>query len=180
MLWKRFFPVNYVSECVKKCVVVDGLDIFTFEICRLIWNNYFCQFAEINLIVPIWKHAIARIFDSKVGCAKLGFCQFPILVLDSDKDFIRRVLADKPPVKRPHVAPNPNKYKIVVFADPHMDYDYEEVNKCNITLFRDQKLNVDFLFAAAKTVPINRMKIIRQMKKQGNGARSEIAICQQY
>jgi hypothetical protein len=76
---------------------------------------------------------------------------FPIIGAESDKDYERRVLADKPPVKRPKVGPKPETYKILVIADTHVDYDYKEVNficKC----FRDLQLCVVCLFAVEMIV----------------------------
>ena len=115
-----------LSELVWLILVFSLFKVATQLICRALYGHDFCVLLENNLVKPLLKNFVERIFYSEVTCAKLSFCKYPILVPDNDKVYRDRVLKNKPPVERPRVGPNPKILRFVVFADVHIDYQYKE------------------------------------------------------
>ena len=70
---------------------------------------------------------LATMFNSSVECARKGLCKSPIIVIDSDEEYAKRVLRDKParPEPRPRNISAP--LKLLIFTDAHMDFNYTEV-----------------------------------------------------
>jgi len=95
-------------------------------LCMLKFNHEFCDMAENNIVKPMLKNFVERVLYAEATCARLSFCKYPILVKDSDLEYMSRVLKNKPPVERPRVSKNPKKMTFIVFADVHLDYMYKE------------------------------------------------------
>jgi len=86
------------------------------------------------MAMPIYKQLLERFLDSRLVCAKLTLCNLPIIIKDSDSDYAKRVLADKPKVMRPKVEKNPEKYRILAVADLHLDDLYAEGSEADCGL----------------------------------------------
>jgi hypothetical protein len=107
-------------------LVYDLLRDVTEAGCRVLFIKSFCDATETNFVKPFLKSIVERFLYPEVNCVKLGLCSRPILIPDSNKAYMQRVLKDKPPVRRPNVNPTGKKLKVLVFADVHVDYSYHE------------------------------------------------------
>ena len=88
------------------------------------WN--FCSEAA-EVFGPIINE-LSTSHNSTIVCSQLKFCRSPNLVIDSELGYVRRILRDKP--VKPYVLPqNRTKpLKLLIFTDPHFDFDYLEVS----------------------------------------------------
>lgn len=87
-------------------------------------------------------------FEPNITCTRLWLCSDQKIVIDSDTDFAKRVLNDKPPKDR-RVPLNASKpLRILVFSDPHIDFDYMEVSL--LIFLRTKAVNVTIDYAAEK------------------------------
>lgn len=66
--------------------------------------------------------------NSTVACTRLGMCTDYRYIVDSDAAFAKRVLYNKPVKHRPPPLNVSTPLKVLVFSDPHIDFDYEEVS----------------------------------------------------
>lgn len=93
-------------------------------ICQIPFNATTCGEIATNLATPILRRALDFLLNSETMCKKTGFCRYPIFIPDDEKEFIYRVLKDKPPVRRPVVDPNGEKFTFAAFGDVHVDRYY--------------------------------------------------------
>jgi len=90
---------------------------------------------DVNMCKNIW-HTIAlteirsliKVLDPIVVCTRAHICITPKIINAPLKSFIQRQAIDAPPSKYYRNIPKNlnNTYKFLVFADPHVEYDYEE------------------------------------------------------
>ena len=89
-------------------------------------NDDFCN-NVFEGIVRIWATKLLGIFDPLRICVKLEICTTPKIIPDINKNFINRVLLDRPPKQSYSIPSKGNTVKFVLFADMHVDYEYKEV-----------------------------------------------------
>jgi hypothetical protein len=90
------------------------------EMCDLTWNN----------ILKLELNNAVTMLDPIVVCSELLLCDQPTIVIDSTSRYFARVLKDSPPALSPRVSNVSNTSKplrFLVFADVHLEYDYQEV-----------------------------------------------------
>jgi hypothetical protein len=93
-------------------------------ICQIPYNATACREIADNLATPIVKLSLDLLLNHETVCKKLRFCRYPIFVPDNEKDYIYRVLENKPPVKRPVINPNGETFTFAAFGDLHVDKYY--------------------------------------------------------
>lgn len=72
-------------------------------------------------------------------CSHWGFCDNPIIIIDSDTQYVQRVLKDTPPRKNNHKKNAARPLKILVVTDTHMDFDYIEVFSISYSIIKGKK-----------------------------------------
>ena len=130
-------------------IVFKGLSSIVRVICGISYSATACKDIADNLATPMLRIGFDWVLNHETVCKRAGFCKYPIFVPDNEKDYIYRVLKDKPPVKRPIVNPNGEKFTFVIFADPHVDKHYEPGSavECGLTVCcRGQNANTNQSF----------------------------------
>eukprot|EP01022_Parablepharisma_sp_SALTPOND_P013853 TRINITY_DN1859_c0_g1_i2.p1 TRINITY_DN1859_c0_g1~~TRINITY_DN1859_c0_g1_i2.p1 ORF type:complete len:369 (-),score=17.11 TRINITY_DN1859_c0_g1_i2:675-1781(-) len=116
-------------EVINTCLTFIALSVFEAllkKVCRSTYSVEMCDLVWENVVLIELKN-ILRILDPNLICYKLGFCSNFKIVLDPRKDYFKRVLKNSPPPTHPRKALDLNNtYKFLVFADPHVEYDYQE------------------------------------------------------
>ena len=112
------------------------IDILGDTICPIFEPFPLCsvgarRFAPIYIINTIRKLT----FGSFI-CPYLKLCSNQKIVPQTKEQFRDKVLADKPPRKRPKLpSPGVKTLKLLIFTDTHLDPDYEEVSKIYIYIY---------------------------------------------
>ena len=80
----------------------------------------------IETFTPIIYNVLNMLNGTKI-CSKLSICSTPKIVIDDDSIYISRVLSSVPP-RTPYSENlnSTNAYRILVFTDVHVDFDYVE------------------------------------------------------
>eukprot|EP00830_Metopus_es_P007475 TRINITY_DN170_c0_g3_i1.p1 TRINITY_DN170_c0_g3~~TRINITY_DN170_c0_g3_i1.p1 ORF type:complete len:654 (-),score=102.60 TRINITY_DN170_c0_g3_i1:24-1892(-) len=118
--------LNSFRNVLESETLFDIFKFLTEGLCSVFYSRYFCDTAESNIVKPILRNLVDRFLYPNITCVQLDLCKYPILTKDSDKEYADRVLKSKPPVFRPAVEKNPEKLRIIVFTDVHIDYNYKE------------------------------------------------------
>ncbi|MDR3548654.1 MAG: hypothetical protein P4M11_10395 [Candidatus Pacebacteria bacterium] len=123
-----FFDLTYRADCIvspRHRVVIQHFKPFLKWACSLSRGKEFCDMI-IDMYTPVTSE-LAYLLNSTVQCSLRGLCSSPMIIPDSDEAYAKRVLADRPdfPVPRPRNTSAP--LKVLVFTDPHIDFDYTEV-----------------------------------------------------
>lgn len=73
-------------------------------------------------------HAYSNLFNPSHVCTRLQLCTTYKYIIDSDLSFAKRVLYDKPVVHRSLPLNLSRPFKVLVFSDPHVDFEYRVVS----------------------------------------------------
>ena len=87
--------------------------------CELLWDN----------IVDLHVKNAIKMLDPNFICPLLNLCLHPRIVRDYKEDYFRKILKDEPPAKRARHPNLNNTFRFLVFADPHIEYEYEEARE---------------------------------------------------
>jgi hypothetical protein len=125
---KIFLPViSVIFKSFKLLFLVyKALTLILRPICKIFTNDSLCTYAFKYFCPVFYKNFAPRFFNSEVLCSRIHFCKYPIIKHDSNEDFRKKVLSDLPNVKRP-VSISNEVINFVAFADPHVDFHYQEV-----------------------------------------------------
>lgn len=91
-------------------------------------HKYEACLESVEIYAPLFTE-FRYIFNSTVVCSYLLMCVRHEYVVDSDVEFAKRVLRDKPPVYRRSPLSSSKPITILAFSDAHIDPDYEEVRQ---------------------------------------------------
>lgn len=130
---------DFLASVVTNDSFISAIKIPAVLICKMTKYKNLCQ-QMMDTFVPEIK-ALAYLFNSTTQCPSLGFCSSPKIITDSDAEFVKRVLKDKPikPEPRPYNTTKP--IKLLVFTDAHLDFGYIEVLQIYCYLCREKVRN---------------------------------------
>ena len=107
--------------------------------------------------LPFWFDKAFDFLNPDVVCFKYKLCRKPKIIKDLNKNYINRVLKDRPPRKEvPKPNPSLKPLRFVSFADAHVDYFYKEVPGY-LSNCRELLLNAERQCAAEKNQDWPRM-----------------------
>jgi hypothetical protein len=129
-------------------LVVEWVKVIAKFACRMKGKNVGSCEGQINVIGPVLKEFRYMVNDT-VLCTRMKICIDYKYEVDSDIEFAKRVLKDKPIRNRPKPLNSTAPLKILVFSDPHIDFDYEEVGW--MINYREEAHNVIILCVAEET-----------------------------
>ncbi len=109
-------------------IIVNSVMIPTcIQICSFFKTYEYCEQA-VTTFTPVLG-ALTDMLNSTVICSRLSFCSDPLIVLDSDAEYVSRVLRSVPPRQvAPQISNVSGSLRVLVFTDAHIDFDYQEVN----------------------------------------------------
>ncbi len=118
---------SVIKSVITGSTATTAISFLVRTLCRLGYTTDICEIIDASYFQPMFAHMMSRFLQPNVTCARLGLCPQPSLVVDSDEDFARRVLAKKPPpVSVAKSSGSGKKLRFVVFTDIHVDYKYLE------------------------------------------------------
>lgn len=78
--------------------------------------------------IILWFQKFFEILNADSLCFYMKFCNSPRIIPDKNKDFINRVLINRPPNDYKKYSKNSKKtIKFALVTDIHVDYYYKEV-----------------------------------------------------
>ena len=93
--------------------------------CKLFMSDDYCDHFFPHIFALYYPNLL-KLIDPVRTCSSWRFCDRPIIKLDENEEFARRVLRNKPPNQKGKSQISGRSIKILVVNDAHVDFEYQE------------------------------------------------------